>query len=50
MERYRRTAALGLVILGGVLLFLAPDSVFGIVLVSVGILIEVIGIYLERRG
>jgi membrane-bound ClpP family serine protease len=45
----RRVIAIALVVLGGVLIFLAPGTPGGAVLIGLGIVIEVIGIFLERR-
>lgn len=47
---YRRTLALLLVVLGGLLIYLAPGDVAGVVLLIFGIAIEVAGIALERRS
>lgn len=42
--RTRRALALVLVVLGGVLLFLAPEDIWiGAVLVALGIVLEVVG-------
>lgn len=42
--RTRRALSLGLVVLGGVLLFLAPEDIWiGVLLVAVGLALEVIG-------
>ena len=45
----RRIAAAVLVVLGGLMMFLAPETVGGAVLVGVGVIIEAAGITLERR-
>lgn len=45
--RVRRALALVLVVLGGVLLFLAPEDIWiGAVLVGLGIALEIVGIAL----
>ena len=42
--RTRRALALGLVVLGGVLLFLAPEDIWiGVLLVALGMALEIIG-------
>ncbi len=46
----RRIMAIALVILGGLLLFLAPETREGLVLVALGVMIEIVGITLERRA
>ena len=48
-KRTRRIVAGFLVVLGGVLLFLAPEMRAGLVLLALGVLIELAGIALERR-
>ena len=52
--RYRRTLVSGLILLGGVIMFFAPSSPtdrwVGVAFVSVGILIEIIGITIAHRG
>lgn len=45
----RRISAIVLVILGGVLLVLAPETWGGLVLMGVGVIVEIVGITLERR-
>jgi membrane-bound ClpP family serine protease len=45
----RRVVAVLLVVLGGVLMFIAPGTPGGAALIGLGIVIEVIGIFLERR-
>ncbi len=46
----RRILALFLIIFGGFLMWLAPDaSAFGLALMVLGIVIEVVGIYLEHK-
>lgn len=48
-RRSRRVLAIFLVLLGGVLLFLAPEMWVGVVLLALGVLIELAGIALERK-
>lgn len=49
--RTRRPVSLGLLILGGVLLFLAPENAWlGLAFVGLGILLEVAGIILTHRS
>lgn len=48
--KLRRLLALVLIVLGAVLLWLAPETVSGIVLIVAGVSIEIIGIVLERRS
>ena len=46
----RRILAAILVVLGALLIWLAPDaSTFGIIILLAGIAIEIIGIYLEHK-
>ena len=45
----RRVVASALVVLGGVLIFAAPETMSGLALIAVGILVEIVGIMLERR-
>lgn len=51
--RYRRTLVAGLILLGAVIIFLAPSSSTdiwtGAIFVSLGILIEIIGITIAHR-
>ena len=49
-KRSRRVLAIFLVVLGGVLLFLAPEMWAGLVLLALGVVIELAGIALERRA
>lgn len=49
-KRSRRTLALILVVLGGVLIFLAPEMWTGVLLLALGVAIEVAGIALERKA
>ncbi|MEW5944336.1 MAG: hypothetical protein AB1710_10895 [Pseudomonadota bacterium] len=48
--RARRPLAILLVVLGGVLIFLAPEVWAGVVLLVLGVAIELAGISLERRN
>jgi len=45
----RRTTSGAFVVLGGVLIFLAPEMWLGVVLLAVGVALEIAGIALERR-
>jgi hypothetical protein len=45
----RRVVAVVLVVLGGLLLFFAPETPGGMVLVALGVAIEAVGIFLEHR-
>jgi hypothetical protein len=47
-RKTRRIVALVLLVLGGLLLFLAPQTWGGAVLMGLGVVIEVVGITLER--
>ncbi len=47
-RRTRRTIAAVLVVLGGVLMFLAPEIWAGLAVLALGIVIELAGITLER--
>jgi len=50
-SRHRRPLAIALVILGGILMFLAPDKYWlGGVLLALGVVVELVGITLERKG
>jgi hypothetical protein len=48
-RRHRRILAIGLVVLGGVLMFLAPEVWAGLVLLALGAIIEIVGITLENK-
>ncbi len=48
--RSRRTLALVLIALGGVLMVLAPEIWAGVVLLVLGVLLELAGVLLERRA
>jgi hypothetical protein len=45
----RRLVAGVLVVLGAVLMFAAPATMSGVALIGLGILVEIVGIMLERR-
>jgi hypothetical protein len=46
----RRFAGALLVLAGGLTMWLAPESVFGAVLLAGGIALEALGLHLERRA
>jgi len=46
----RRALAITLVVLGGVLIFLAPPIWGGLVVLALGVVVELIGITLEHRA
>lgn len=49
-SRHRRKLAIALVVLGGILMFLAPDKYWlGGVLLALGVVLELVGITLERK-
>lgn len=48
--RIRRTGALILVVLGAILMLLAPEVWQGALLLALGVIIELIGITLERSA
>jgi uncharacterized membrane protein YccC len=48
--RIRRTGALVMVVLGAILMFLAPEVWQGALLLALGVIIELIGITLERKA
>lgn len=48
-RRTRSIAAAALIVLGGVLIFLAPEMWLGALLLALGVALEVAGIALERR-
>lgn len=49
-RRARRVLALFLVVLGGLLMYLAPDEMWGgVVLLVLGVIVELAGIALERK-
>lgn len=49
-RRSRRVLAIFLVVLGGLLMYLAPEIRIGLVVLAVGVLVELAGIALERRS
>jgi hypothetical protein len=49
-KRSRRVLAGFLVVLGGLLIFLAPEMWAGLVLLALGVVIELAGIALERKA
>ncbi len=49
-RRWRRAVAILLAVLGGVLIFLAPEMWLGMVLFVLGAAVELAGIALERRS
>ena len=49
-KRGRRLLAAFLIVLGGVLMFLAPEMWAGLLLMALGVAIEAAGIALERRA
>ena len=48
-NRYRRGVASVLIVLGVVVMLFAPDSTVGLYAIAVGVVLELIGIALERR-
>lgn len=46
----RRTLAIFLVVLGGILIYLAPEHWSGLVLLALGVVVELAGITLERKA
>lgn len=49
-RRTRRGLAIGLVVLGGVLIFLAPEIWAGLAVLALGVAVELAGIALERKA
>jgi hypothetical protein len=49
-RRSRRVLALFLVVLGGVLMYLAPEMWAGVVLLVLGVVVELAGIALEHKA
>jgi hypothetical protein len=47
--KLRRIIAIILVVLGGVLIYLAPETIDGFLLIGLGVVIEAVGIFLEHR-
>jgi hypothetical protein len=45
----RRLLAGTLVVVGAVLMFAAPETVSGVAMIALGVLVEIVGIMLERR-
>lgn len=48
-QRSRRVLAIFLVVLGGVLMYLAPEVWGGVAVLALGIGVELVGIALERK-
>ena len=48
-KRTRRTSAVIMVVLGGILMFLAPEVWQGAVLFALGVVLELFGIALEHK-
>lgn len=48
--RMRRTGALVMVVLGAILMLLAPEVWQGALLLALGVIIELVGITLERNA
>jgi uncharacterized membrane protein HdeD (DUF308 family) len=49
-QRSRRVLAAILVVLGGVLMFLAPEIWVGLIVLALGVVIELAGIALEHQA
>jgi hypothetical protein len=49
-QRSRRVLAIFLVVLGGVLMYLAPEMWAGLGVLALGVVIELAGIALERKA
>jgi hypothetical protein len=49
-QRSRRVLAMFLVVLGGVLMFLAPEIWAGLAVLVLGVVIELAGIVLEHKA
>lgn len=49
-RRLRRAAAVTAIVVGGLLLWLAPSSLAGVLAFAVGVVLELVGLALERRG
>jgi hypothetical protein len=47
--KLRRIIAILLVVLGGFLIYLAPETLGGFILIGIGVAIEAVGIFLEHR-
>lgn len=48
--RIRRTSAVILVVLGAILMFLAPEVWQGVLLLALGVVLELVGIALEHKA
>jgi len=48
--RIRRTSAIVMVTLGAILMLLAPEVWQGALLLALGVVLELVGIALERKG
>jgi fatty-acid desaturase len=46
---HRRVVAFGLIILGGALMFLAPEVWAGVLMMILGVAVEMIGITLDHK-
>ena len=49
-RRTRRVLAIGLVVLGGLLMALAPEIWAGLVVLALGVVVELAGIALEHKA
>ena len=49
-QRSRRVLSIFLMVMGGVLMYLAPEILPGLVLLGLGVVVELVGIALERRN
>jgi uncharacterized membrane protein HdeD (DUF308 family) len=49
-RRWRRVLAIFLIVLGGVLIFLAPEMWAGLVVLALGVVVELAGIALEHKA
>lgn len=49
--RTRRSVSLALIIVGGILIFLAPDDIWvGVLLLGFGVSLELVGALMKRRS
>ena len=48
-KKTRRTIGGALLVLGALLLILAPETIGGLVLIGLAIAVELVGIYLEHK-
>ena len=48
-KQHRRVLAAGLIVLGALLMWFATENVGGLVLIGIGVLVEIVGIALEKR-